>query len=429
MNREPRADSLLAEGLSRVADGVGLTLLVLLGWRMFFVFDSALQEYALVVGAIGVAACWADRSALKNAPVAMLAYMAIALLSAAVHRWPALAAAADPAWLSLFAPAFHLVVMAVFVYGAAHLLRTPARLSWFVVLTLAAVVVLSAQIAFDRAATGFVYLRGGPSLPSVPQWGGIHGTSLFLTVGLPLASMGLLTSRTAWRVMAAATLAVLLLLVAYVNGSRGGLVSMALVAGAMGVFAVIRTASRQRQPLLLGVGVTVLCVGLGVGVWSLRTYLDHGEDLSGRTLMWTAAAKLALTHPWVGVGPGNYAQAIVAGGYAENFPSTYVGLPNAHNLLLHVSAETGVIGALCLAWFLLWALMACWRTWAGGYLPMVSLGVLFALGGFLVHSQSENFLDARAEVERTRLLVWMLLAAVLALERLPRSIAASRSRA
>jgi len=39
-----------------------------------------------------------------------------------------------------------------------------------------------------------------------------------------------------------------------------------------------------------------------------------------------------------------------------------------------------------------------------------------------VHSLSENFFDARAEVERTRLVVWMILAAVLALERLPRSM-------
>lgn len=79
MNREPRAVSLLAEGLSRIADGVGITLLVLLGWRMFFVFEPAMQEQALVVGLLGLAACWADRGALKNAPLAMLAYAGVAL--------------------------------------------------------------------------------------------------------------------------------------------------------------------------------------------------------------------------------------------------------------------------------------------------------------------------------------------------------------
>lgn len=199
MNREPSAVSLLADGLSRVADGVGLVLLVLLGWRMFFVFDAALQDRALVVGLFGLAACWADRSALKNAPAAMLVYIGIALLSAAVHQWASVSASADPAWLSLFAPASHLVVMAAFLYGTAHLLRTPSRLSWFVVLLVAAIVVLSVQILFDRAGGDFVYVRGGPSLPSVPQWGGIYGTSLLLTLCLPLACAAILTGRSVWR--------------------------------------------------------------------------------------------------------------------------------------------------------------------------------------------------------------------------------------
>ena len=67
MNREPSAASLLAEGLSRTDDGIGIALLVLLGWRMFFAFDSALQERALLVGFAGMLACWLDRASLKNA--------------------------------------------------------------------------------------------------------------------------------------------------------------------------------------------------------------------------------------------------------------------------------------------------------------------------------------------------------------------------
>lgn len=422
MNREPSAVSLLAEGLARIADGVGVALLILLVWRMFFVFDPALQEPALVVGLVGMAACWTDKGALKNAPLAMLAYAGVALLSAAVHRWAAVSSSGDPAWLSLFTPASHLVVMAVFVYGTAHLLRTPARLSGFTVLLVGSIVVLSAQILFDRAGSGFVYIRSGQSLPSIPHWGGIHGTSLCLTLGLPLASVGLVTGRFVWRGMAGATLAAGLLVTAYLNGSRGGLVSMGVVVGAMAVFALVRTTSSRRQPLLLGIGVAVLSIGLGTLIWSLRAQIDHGEDLSGRTWIWTAAAKLVRDHPWLGVGPGNYSQAIAASGYAADFPSHYVSRQNAHNLFLHVSVEAGVFGALCLMVFMLWALRACWRTWTSGYTPMLALGMLFALGGFLVHSLSEDFFDARAEVERTRLVVWMILAAVLAIERVPRSV-------
>ena len=449
MSGQPTAAAMVSEGVSRICDLAGVVLLIVLGLRMFFVFDAALETRALVVGLVGVVACWANRSALKNAPLPMLAYVGVALLSAAVHRWSTVSSAPEPAWISLFTPALHLVVMVVFIYGAAHLLRTPSRLSWFVVLLVAAIGVLAVQIAFDRASVDFVYLRGGFSLPSVPHWGGIHGTSLFLTIGFSLASAIMLTGPSVSRVLAGGLLAGGLLVVEYLNGSRGGLVSMAFVLAAMGVFAVVRRTGGTRRPLILGGGVVVVSIALALAIWSMRAYVEGGENLSGRTLIWEATARLALDHPWLGVGPGNYAQAIADSRRAEESLTIYgVGQPirvgliqgsaeesvtvygvgqNAHNMVLHVAAEVGVIGALAFVGFMLWAVKACWRTWAFGHLPLVSLGFLFVLAGFLVHSLSENYLDARAEVERTRLLVWMVMAAALALERLPRRFPAEQA--
>ena len=414
----------VAEGLSRIFDAAGLLLLTWLGWRMFFDFDSNLQGDALVVAVIGIIAGAADGRAARNVPVAMLAYVGIALLSAGVHRWGIVSASEDLGWLSLFRPASHLVVMAAFVYGAAYLLRTPLRLSWFVILMMFATFVLSAQIAFDRASTGFVYVRSGPSLASVPQWSGIHGTSLALTLGLALASAGLALRRSVWLAMASAILAVGLFAVAYVNGSRGGLVAMGVVAGSIALFAVLEATGRRRPTALVVSSVATLAGVLVLVVWFLRGYFNNGADLSGRTLIWQAAARLIAEHPWLGVGPGNYGQALVASGYAADFPY-YLSLNNAHNLLLQASVEAGVIGGLCLLLFLAWALQACWRAWSTGYVPMVSLGILLALAGFMVHSLSENYFNARDAVERTRLIVWMILAASLALDRLPRQLAQS----
>ncbi len=422
MNREASAVPLVAEGLSRIFDAAGVLLLAWLGWRMFFDFDASLQDDALAVAVIGIIAGAADGKAARNIPIALLAYVGVGLLSAAVHQWSIVSASADPAWLSLFRPAYHLVVMAAFVYGAAYLLRTPLRLSWFVILLMIATVVLSAQIAFDRASTGFVYIRGGPSLPSVPQWGGIHGTSLALTLGFALALLGFASRVSVWRAMASVVLAGGLFAVAYVNGSRGGLVAMGVVAGSLALFVVMEATGRRRQEPVV---VAVLAGILVLAVWFLRGYLDYGSDLSGRTLMWQAAARLIGDYPWLGVGPGNYGQAIAASGYAADFPSHYVGLNNAHNLLLHAGVEVGVIGGLCLLLFLAWAFRACWRAWNAGDVPMISLGILLALVGFAVHSLTENFFDARAAVERTRLIVWMFLAAALALDRLPRFARAS----
>lgn len=427
MTREASAASLLSEGLARIADAGGVVLLVALGWRMFFVFDPSLQTCALTVGVIGSLACWADRRALKNAPAFMLAYAGIALLSAAVHRWAGVSAAAEPEWSSLFTPALHLVVMVAFVYGTAHLLRTPGRLSLFTLLLLASIGVLAVQILFDRASAGFVYVRGGTlSLPSVPHWGGIHGTSLFLTLGLPLALAVSVVGRTGWRILAGIVLGGGLLLVAYFNGSRGGLIAMAMVSMAMGTFMAVTRARSKWRVLTLAVVVLAVPIALTVALLSNRTSSRDVTDLGGRGLMWEIAGGLALDNVWLGVGPGNYSHAVSESGYDQDYLKRYLGLHNAHSLPLHVGAEVGVVGLLCLIAFLGWTLRSCWRAWARGQVPQVSLGLLFALVGFLVHSLSENFLDARAEVERTRLIVWMIFAAALALERLSSAGTAGR---
>ncbi len=429
MTKEPGAASLVAEGFSRIADAVGIVLLCWLGWRMFFVFDSALQGRALVVGLVGMLACWTDKSAKKNTPLAMIAFVAIGLLSAAVHRWSAVVSMPDPVWLSLFTPASHLAVMAVFIYGTAHLLRTPPRLSWFVVGVVASICILSTQIAFDRAASGFMYARGGSgSLPSVPHWGGLHGTSLFLTLGLPLTLSVLFANRSLPRILAGVTLGCGLLFVAFINGSRGGLVALGSSLVLMMVCALVVGIERRWRTRALAAAIITILAGLIVALQAHRTTLEGLKDLSGRGLIWEPTLRLIADHWWIGVGPGNFSRAMFETTYPAAFLQRYGNqFYNAHNLLLHTGAEVGLFGAWFLLAFFAWALRSCWRAWALRRVQLVSAGLLFVLIAFVVHSMSENFLDARAEVDRTRLIVWMVLAAVLAVERLSRVRADSKT--
>jgi O-antigen ligase len=415
------ARPIVFESLSRILDAIGLVLLIWLGWRMFFNFDARLQDEAQFVALIGIIAGATDGKASRNVPIAMLAYVGIAMLSSAVHRWGVVSASPEPAWLSLFEPAYHLVVMAAFVYGTAYLLRTPLRLSWFVVLLMIGGFVLSAQMAFDRAITGYASNRDGTSFASVPQWGGIHGTSLVLTIVLPLMSMGMVTRRSVWRVLASTILAAGLFAVAYVNGSRGGLVAMTVLAGSIALFAVLEATGQGRQARSVAASFAVVTVVTLLAVWLLRSNFANGSDLSGRTAIWEGAVRLAADHPWLGVGPGNYGQAIAASGFAADFPAE--GLHNAHNLLLHTSLETGVVGALFLLLYLAWSVRACWRAWSAGCVPLVSIAILLTLGAIVVRLLSDVLIEAFLAAERTRLIVWMTLAAALALDRLPRSSA------
>ena len=196
---------------------------------------------------------------------------------------------------------------------------------------------------------------------------------------------------------------------------------MGVVIAAMLAFATLSSRRFRSRALFLVPVIAVLSLGVAVFVWSQRAVVQGGENLSGRTLIWSGTARLILDYPLLGIGPGNYSQAIADSGYARLFIDNpnYGGLHNAHNMYLHVGAESGLIGAVCLIAFLAWSLRACWRSWIKGNAEIVSLGIMFALLGFLMHSGSEDFLDARAEVERTRLIVWMILAAALALHRLP----------
>lgn len=419
MNREPSAASLVAEGFSRIADTVGVVLLCLLGWHMFFVLDSTLQPLALAVGLIGVAARLTQRAGLENTPLSMFlyAYVAIALVSSVVHQWAAVTPAVGLNWTALVEPAFHLVVMAVFVSGAAHLLRTERRLSVFVVLFVAAVLVSAAQISFDWATHNVDFVRAGTrSLPSIPQWGGVHGNSLVLALGFPLALAIAQRPRPVARVASGLVLGVALIGAAYVNGSRGGLISMIATAGLMGVLVLNLRLRNRRLMLTASAVVMVAILGVSWGIWSGR--LSVG-GFSGRGTIFRLVADLISDHVWLGVGPGNYAQGMREGGYAALLGSSE-GTVNAHNLLLRVAAETGIAGMLCLLVFQLGMVRACHEVWFAGRLPVVSLGLCLALVGFLLHSLSEDYLDARAEVERTRLLVWMCFGAGLAVVRLPR---------
>ena len=420
MNGPPAAAGMVSEGVSRICDLAGVVLLIVLGWQMFFEFDSALQTPALVVGLVGLVAAWTDQTARQRSrwPLFMFAYVGIALTSSIVHQWATVMSARDANWTALFEPAFHLVVMTVFVSGAAYLLRTERRLSVFVVLFVGAVVISAAQMVFDRAVHDRVYVRAGTvSFPSIPQWGGVHGNSLVLTLGLPLALSISQSARPALPFAAGICLWAALVASAYVNGSRAGLVTMALITVVMGALVLHRRVRHHARKFTPWAFAAATLIVVAWALWSRRTSIG---DFGGRGTIWRFVAALIGEHPWLGVGPGQYAQGMREGGYAAIL-SPSEGVHNAHNLLLHVGAEIGVAGMLCLLAFLIWMVRACYQAWTARQLPMVSLGVCCALVGFLLHSASEDFLDARADVERTRLIVWMCFGAALAVARLPRS--------
>lgn len=423
------AFELWRRGAARVADIIGIVLLGALGWQVMFAYGDSFETSSLWVGVIGVAACWLTPHSIRNLPWAATGWAAIALVSSAAHRWSTAPHPPNAGWTELFTPAFHLVVMVTFVYGTAHLLRTRERLSWFTVALAGSICVLAIQLLFDRTRTNFIYNRAGSTdLPSIAQWAGMHQAGLVLTVGLPMVLAISQVERSIWRVLSGLLLGGGLGLAAFLDGSRSALVTMAVTAVAMVLAPMFAGRASGRLQRIVSVCLMAMAVLL-VAVIFIRTatsMVTVTASNSGRTQIWTAAGWMFLEHPWLGVGPGNYTAMMLDGGYAQRFlpwfPQSGGGVEQAHNLPLQVAAETGVIGLACVLAFFGWMLRACWRVWRQAVVPIVACALLFAIAAFFIRNLTDNFLDLGITSDRMRVFAWLLFAAALALERLPRAM-------
>lgn len=424
----PTALALLKASLALILDRAGVGLLAVLGLRAMlggsYEFDSA----ALLIGSIGTLACWLDERAPKIVPMSLPLYVAIAMLSASVHRWQVVTAAPDPSWGDLFTPASHLLSWGVLIYGGSYLLRTPARMSLLVVMVVASTCLIGAQILFDRAATGFYYERvGSSSIPSVFQWGSLHQTGMVLLVALPFPMAVALTAQSRWRMLSGWVLSASLLGIGYVNGSRTGFLAMGVLVSVMGVGVLIRRGGGAdfRRTTVAAVMLSV-SVAFGYLIFSNNSSMPVVRSLTGdRGPIWAAAARMSLDHPWLGVGPGNYRSMMESGGYATQYlpwyPYNRGGLDQAHNMLLQASAELGIAGAIVL--LLLWRsmIMSCLRAWVANVVPLVALGMGGATAAYLLRSMADSFMDNLIASDRTRILVALFFGAALALDRLTRS--------
>lgn len=222
--------------------------------------------------------------------------------------------------------------------------------------------------ALVQAATGWSV--GGPA--TADRLSGVFGADN-LKLGLVLASLAPFPLTAAanrfgmagWVVTALALVVVVLL-----AGARASWLTLALVL----VFSGWQQFGSKRALLLLGLG-GVLVLGLAT-VFSdkLQERLDRTEQalsgdsedvdhaLSGRLTIWTTAMNMALAHPVNGVGVRGFREA-----YATYAPPDDPWLTDyyhgagyhAHQIVLEVLSETGVIGLL----FWLGGVALAWRAW------------------------------------------------------------------
>jgi O-antigen ligase len=163
--------------------------------------------------------------------------------------------------------------------------------------------------------------------------------------------------------------------------SRGGSVGLAV--------AVLLFALLSRRKAIASLAVLVAAAGTLIfapaSFWQRNETATLGaEDLSieGRLQAWQVAGRAFEERPLLGVGEGAFLQAWSQYAPMDSdrlFGHRYV----AHNLVLEVLAELGVVGLFGLAGFILLCLWSAWRA-RHGELGGEARAVLAALIGYLV---------------------------------------------
>lgn len=144
----------------------------------------------------------------------------------------------------------------------------------------------------------------------------------------------------------------LLLEVCFLTGSRSaGAITVAVLLG-LGVKAALQKESGSSQRIIVAAGAIVLFLVMAAGISDLLVdRLDDAVagDRSGRLVMWSHYADLALRSPWFGYGLGSF----------EALNARYLGDPrlaqglwmvnSAHDLVLQFVLDGGIVYFLLLA--------------------------------------------------------------------------------
>ncbi|MEP6909242.1 MAG: O-antigen ligase family protein [Actinomycetota bacterium] len=246
--------------------------------------------------------------------------LAVALLSTLVARSTADAMTTTTRYASFVALFF---VVSQFVGN--HVLHT--RIAW----------VLSAASAIAGAIASWNFLSGRTLSARLPN-GDPNDVAFILATTLPL-TFWLLRERGPRRVAAALLLGVISVSI-LLTLSRGALIGL----GAAVIWLAIAE-RRLLRPLLAGAVVAALILGLAVNAKQARieTGLQAKEkvasaNVASRLEAWGAASRLAVDHPALGVGPGNFQYYFLE---ETGSPPGSERLRVVHDAYLDIAAELG----------------------------------------------------------------------------------------
>lgn len=146
---------------------------------------------------------------------------------------------------------------------------------------------------------------------------------------------------------------------------------------------------------------------------SLSLLRDRDEE---RIYTWITTLDVIKDHPLTGIGKGNYSSMVIPYRERRYGDFEFSSKAHAHNNLLQVSVEAGILGGLCFLW--LWGTLfwEAYRVYRGlpetdRLLRWLALGLIGALAAFFTQGVFEhNWGDSE-----TAMMMWLIVALVLKL--------------
>ncbi len=186
----------------------------------------------------------------------------------------------------------------------------------------------------------------------------------------------------------------LLFFIMLMTNSRGGFVSLGVGVGAFIFFRILssdllrRLPPRKLIPLVVAPVIVLALAGVGVLVLSQAPGHSSGDVL--RRGLWEGAVDIIVEQPVEGAGVGMFGRT-----YRMVRDGQFVDdrLGTAHNVLLNITAENGVMGFIVLAIMIVVFLRATWVNWqhADAHRRLRIEAALAALIGFAIQNLFDVF--------------------------------------
>lgn len=247
--------------------------------------------------------------------------------------------------------------------------------------------------------------------------------AVFINLLLPLALVRLLSSRSTFvRVILAGYLACAGIVVLFTS-SRAGWLGAITALGLTGLL-WLKASSWLKQSRLRrwrwSVGtvvmllITLTVLGMVVVVVQVVRHPSHGPLLQSRQEFWRPAWRTFVGSPLVGSGPDTYATSYMR----DNSIPPKALFVRAHSTILHLAAETGLIGLAAGVWVIVALIRATLRRWqmvVSTSERLLLSGLIGSLAGCAVHS----LFDTPLAVPSIALTLALLLALIVAPTRRP----------